>query len=145
MNTSWKILAHFLTATLAIVSLAPASRAQNPNVMGAINVPFAFETGSQHFAPGRYTIRVESAHILSIHGTTSSGFVLTRQGGDYQRPSRSKVVFRRAGDKYFLGEVWIAAKSGHIDVVKSKAERQQQIAAERTAPQNVELAFLEVR
>jgi hypothetical protein len=45
MNTSWKYLAHFLTAALALVTVAPASRAQNLNVMGAVNVPFAFETG----------------------------------------------------------------------------------------------------
>ncbi len=143
MNTSSKILAHFLTAALAIVSLAPASRAQNLNVGGAINVPFAFETGYKHFAPGRYTIHMESANILSIRGTSSSGLVMTRQGGDRQPAKRSKVVFRRTGDQYFLGEIWIADNSGHLDVVKSKAERQKEIAADRTAQQKVELALLD--
>jgi hypothetical protein len=60
MNTQWKFLAHFLTGALAIISVAPASRAQNLDVMGAINVSFASETGYQHFAPGRYTVRMDS-------------------------------------------------------------------------------------
>ncbi len=61
MNTSWKLLAHFLAASLALVSLPPASsRAQSLN--------------------GRYTIRMDSATVLSIHGTSSSGLVRTRRG-----------------------------------------------------------------
>lgn len=143
MNTSYKYLAHFLTAALALVSLAPASRAQNLNVRGAINVPFAFETGHKHFAPGRYTIQMESANILSIRGVKGSGLVMIRQGGDPQAAKWSKVVFRKAGNQYFLGEIWIADKGGHLDVVKSKAEVQKQFAADRTAPHNVELAMLD--
>jgi hypothetical protein len=73
MNTSYKMLAHFLAAALAIVSLQPTSRAQNLSVRGAIHVPFAFETGYRNFAPGRYTIHMESANILSIRGTTTGG------------------------------------------------------------------------
>jgi hypothetical protein len=142
VNTSYKFLAHFLTAALAIVSLSPSSRAQNLNVTGAINVPFAFETGYKHFAPGRYTIHMESANILSIHGANGSGLVMTRQGADQQPARWSKAVFRKAGNQYFLGEIWFANKGGHLDVVKSKAEVQRQIAADRTAPQRVELAML---
>jgi hypothetical protein len=143
MNTSWRYLAHFLTAALLLVTVAPASRAQNPNAIGAVNVPFAFETGHQHFAPGRYTIRMESTSILSIHGAKNSGQVMARHEGDYQPASRGKLVFHRVGGQYFLREIWIAEKGGHLNVVKSKAERQKEIAADRTAPQSVELALLD--
>jgi hypothetical protein len=145
MNTTWKFLAHFLTAALAIVSLAPASRSQNLNVQGVVNVPFAFETGYQHYAPGRYTIRMESSNILSIHGTRISGLVLARHGGDYESARNGKLVFRKTGGQYYLGEIWIAQMGGHLDVMKSKAERQKEIAADRSAPQSVELAVLEAR
>jgi hypothetical protein len=52
MNTQWKFLAHFLTGALAILSVAPASRAQNPSVIGTTKVALAFEGAYQHFAPG---------------------------------------------------------------------------------------------
>ncbi len=143
MNTSYKMLAHFLTAALAIVSLQPTSRAQNLSVRGAINVPFAFETGYKHFAPGRYTIHMESTNILSIRGTTGGALVMIRKGGDLQPAKSSKVVFHKAGNHYFLDEIWIAANGGHLDVVKSKAELHKEIAADRTAPQSVELAVLD--
>jgi hypothetical protein len=60
MNTQWKFLAHFLTGALAILSVAPASRAQNPSVIGTTNVAFAFETTYPQFAAGPYTLRMDS-------------------------------------------------------------------------------------
>jgi hypothetical protein len=88
---------------------------------------------------------MESSNILSIHGAKNSGQVMARQEGDYQPASRGKLVFHRVGDQYFLGEIWIAQRGGHLNVLKSKAERPKEIAAGRTAPQSVELAVLEAR
>ena len=108
-----------------------------------VNVPFAFETGYQHLPAGVYTIRMESPNILSIRGTSKSGFVPVRAGGGPQPAGTDKVVFRRMGGKYFLGEVWIAEKSGHLDVVKSKAESRLQVAGNTASQTRVELALLQ--
>jgi len=139
----WKFRATAFAAVLAVVSLAPASHAQGQKAVGKVNVPFAFETRLHHFEPGTYTISMETPQIMRIKGASDSGFVLMQLAGDRQPATRSKVVFRKSGDRYFLGEIWIAEKSGHLDVIKSKAERQLQVAGQKSAPTGVELALLE--
>jgi hypothetical protein len=100
-----KLRGTVLTAVFAVVSLAPASQAQDQKIGGMVNVPFAFETGYQHFEPASYAIRLESPNIMLIKGTSGSGFVMTQLAGDLQPANKSKVVFRRGGDRYFLGEI----------------------------------------
>jgi hypothetical protein len=144
MNTPRNFRAAVFTAVLAVVSLAPASQAQNRTVGARVKVPFAFETGRQHFAPGMYTISMETPAMLVIKGASDSGFVVMHPGGDRQQAVKSKVVFRRSGDHYFLGQIWIADRSGYMEVMKSKAERKLQVAEQKSAPaDNVELALLE--
>jgi hypothetical protein len=113
-------------AILAVVSLAPALHAQDQTAFGRVNVPFAFETGLHHFKPGTYTVSMETPTIVRIQGATDSGFVMIQLGGD----------------RYFLGQIWIAQESSHLDVVKSKAERRMQVAAQQSEPAGVELALL---
>lgn len=139
-----KLYPTVLAAVLAVVSLAPAaSHAQDQAIGGQVNVPFGFETEYQHFAPGLYSIRMETPNLMIIKGVSNSGFVMTRQDGDAQSATKGKVVFRKRGDKYFLCEVWIAGNSGHQDVIQSKLERQLQMAGDNAAPAGVELAMLE--
>jgi hypothetical protein len=144
MNTPRKFRAAVFTAVLAVVSLAPASQAQNHSLGARVNVPFAFETGRQHFAPGMYTISMGTTDMLVIKGASSSGFVLMHVAGDSRQPAKSKVVFRRSGDHYFLGQIWLEDRSGFMEVTKSKAERKLQVAEQKSAPAgSVELALLE--
>jgi hypothetical protein len=144
MNTPRKFRAAVFTAVLAVVSLAPALQAQANTVGARVNVPFAFETGHQHFAPGMYTISMKTPDMLVIKGASGSVFVLMHVGGDPRQAVKSKVVFRRSGDRYFLGQIWIADRSGYMEVPKSKAERQLQVAEQKSAPaDSVELALLE--
>ena len=139
-----KIHASIFAAILGIVSMAPAPLAQGQEMGGVVNVPFAFETGSQHFEAGVYTIRMEStSSILSIHGKSSVGLVMTRLDRDFQPASKGKMVFRRTGGKYFLSELWVADKTDHLVIPRSKAESNLQLAGNKTAPQNVELAVLQ--
>ena len=143
MSTPRKFRAAVFTAVLAVVSLAPASQAQN-RTGARVNVPFAFETGHQHFAPGMYTISMETTDMLVIKGASGSGFVLMHVAGDRRQPAKSKVVFRRSGDHYFLGQIWLEDRSGFMEVTKSKAERKLQVAEQKSAPaDSVELALLE--
>ena len=138
-----KFRATACAAILAVVSLAPASQAQDQTAFGRVNVPFAFETSLHHFKPGTYTISKETPNNVRIEGATDSGFVLIQPGGGRQPATKSKVVFRKSGDRYFLGEIWIAEESGHLDAVKSKAERRLQVAGKQSEPTGVELALLE--
>jgi hypothetical protein len=144
MNTPRNFRAAVFTAVLAFVSLAPALQAQAHPVGARVNVPFAFEAGNRHFEPGMYTISMKTPDMLVVKGASGSSFVLMHPAGDVKQPVKSKVVFRRSGDRYFLGQIWIADKSGYLEVIKSKAERNLQVAEQKSAPaDSVELALLE--
>ena len=115
-----------------------------------MTVPFAFQAGITHFAPGAYTISVSANGFISIRGVSNSGLtkIVMQQGGIEQSPV-SQLVFRRFGNRYFLREVWTKGDSVHLWCLKSKAEGQAervQRAADRAsiaAPTNVEIALLE--
>jgi hypothetical protein len=145
MNTPsiHKFRATVFAAVLGIVSLAPASYAQDHKMGGAVNVPFAFEAGGQQFAPGSYNIRMETPDLVLIKGASRSAFVMVQKGGGWQPAKKSKIVFQRSGDQYLLTEIWIAEKDGHQDIIESKAERRLLIAGQKSAPTGVELALLE--
>lgn len=138
-----KFHAAVVTAILAVVSLAPASHAQDHKLGGTVNVPFAFEAGGQHFAPGSYTIRMETPDLVLIKGASRSGFVMAQKGGGWQPAKKSKIVFQRSGARYFLSEIWIAEEDGHQEILQSKAERRLLLAGQKFASTQMELALLE--
>jgi hypothetical protein len=139
-----KFRATVFTALLAVVSMAPSLQAQDHKVGGTIHVPFAFETGDKHFAPGWYTISMETTNVVLIKGASKSAFVMAQSGGGSLPAKKSKVVFRRSGDRYLLTEIWIAEESGHKDMINSKAERELLVAEHSPVPSGVELALLEI-
>ncbi len=138
-----KVPAGLIAAVLAVASSAPAAKAQDGAFAAGMKVPFAFETVSgQHFAPGIYTIRMNSEQTILIRSSTSSGLALTQLANDEVPATRGKAVFTHYGDHYFLRSVSVAGKSSHLLCNKSKAERQAQIAAGK-ASKPVEVALLQ--
>jgi hypothetical protein len=137
-----KIPAGLIAAVLAVASSAPAAKAQGSGFAAQMNVPFAFQIASgQHFAPGVYTIRMNSQQSMLIRSNTSSGLAMTQLANDGLPATQGKAVFTHYGDQYFLRTVWVAGTSSHLICDRSKAERQSQIAAGK-ASTAVEVALL---
>jgi hypothetical protein len=142
MRTLTKVSARLIATVLAAASWAPVALAQSPSFAAKMNVPFAFETATgQHFGPGVYTIRMEGEHSIIIRGDKTSGLVLTQLADDGLPAQQGKAVFTHYGDKYFLRTVSVAGNASHLICARSKAERQSQIAAGKSATE-VELALL---
>jgi hypothetical protein len=113
-------------------------------MIGKINVPFAFETGSgHHFAPGVYTVRMEGLNTLLIRGDSDAALTTTYLEDNPQPVKTGKATFRKYGNQYFLSEITVAGRGRDLRLAKSKAESRAQVAAEKTPPTNVELALLE--
>ncbi len=139
-----KFRAGLFAAVLAVAPLSPALHGQDVGMFARMNVPFAFETASgHHFAPGTYSVRMESLHTLLIRGDSDSALTMTTLEDNGQTAKTGKAIFRRYGDQYFLSEITVAGKSRRIGFAKSKAENQAQIATENIPATNVELALLE--
>jgi len=143
MNTTSKFRSSLFAGVLAVVASSPMTQAQDVGMLGTVNVPFAFETASQHFTAGVYKIRMEDEHILLVQGKSGSGLVMTTMGNDREPAASSKATFRKYGDQYFLGDISIAGRSRHLHFAASKTEGQMRIG-KKTAPTGVELAVLQV-
>jgi hypothetical protein len=138
-----KVPAGLIAAVLAVASSAPAAKAQDGAFAARMNVPFAFQTSSgQHFAPGIYTIRMNSQQTMLIRGKTASGLAMTQLANDELPATQGKAVFTHYGNQYFLRAVWVAGNSSHLVCDKLKAERESQIAARKTSTA-VEVALLQ--
>jgi hypothetical protein len=137
-----KVRAILLAVVVAGAPLSLASHAQDLEGAVVVNVPFAFENGSQHFTAGLYTIRMESQHVLLIRGESTSGFAMAGIDEGIHPSETTKVVFRRYGDQYYLREVWVEGETSHTYCMPSKVE-QREIAAAKTAPTAVMVAALE--
>ena len=139
-----KFRAGLFAAVLAVAPLSPALHGQDVGMFAKMNVPFAFETASgHHFAPGVYSVRMESLHTLLIRGDSDSALTMTTLEDNGQVVKTGKATFHRYGNEYFLSEITVAGKSRQIHFAKSKAENRAQIAAEKTPATNVELALVE--
>ena len=124
----------------AVAALASTSHAfaQEPE---KVNVPFAFQSGSQHYPAGAYMIRFESSHIILLQGRSTSGFIVTTSTESVKPAETGKVVFQRYGDRYFLRQVWIAGNTIGNECVKSREEKQAQIALQKANATDVQLSL----
>jgi hypothetical protein len=142
--STWKLRAILFTVILAVAPLSAASHAQDLDEAVVVNVPFAFQNGSQHFTAGLYTIRIEDQHVMIIQGKSSSGFAISWLHEEDSLPSKTtRVVFQRYGDQYVLHEVWVTGETSYTYFLPSKAEKRE-LAANRDAPTGVVVAALEM-
>lgn len=119
-----KIRAAVVVAFLAVVSGSTVLRAQNKTTQSKIDVPFAFEVGSVHFAPGTYTLTGPRENGLSVRGVYGSALAMNRHEVSLLPATSSRVVFNKYGNRYFLREVWTKDSTDHLCGYESKAERQ---------------------
>ena len=136
-----KFRASIVAAALAITPFSPDCRAQDVGMLVQVNIPFAFDTDSGHFAPGVYTIRTENEHVLRFQGNSQSDLVMTWVEDNAQPASKGKATFQKYGDRYFLSEISIAGKSRHLYFWPSRTEQELQVAGNKTEAINVELAL----
>ncbi len=120
MKSSFRITA-LATLVAALALLTPAMHAQTTLTV-RVNVPFAFDYGTTHFAPGAYTLTMDSADSLIVRGTRVGAIANVETAMDSTRPGTSQAIFSKYGDRYFLEEV-VIANGKHITVNESNAER----------------------
>ena len=92
-----------------------------------VTIPFNFYVAGKTLPAGQYHVgrSTEDSEGLVLRGTDgrTGVFVLTRGIQTAEVQQQSKLVFRRYGDQYFLGEVWISARSNGRELPNSRKER----------------------
>jgi hypothetical protein len=138
-----------IASTLAVALISPALHAQGPTARSRVDVPFAFQVGSTHFAAGTYILSDPQEYILDVQGDSRSALAMTSNETNVTPASKSKVVFDHYGNQYFLREVWISGKVDHLVCSESKAEHEARKAetgydrASVAHHTNVEIALLQ--
>lgn len=141
-----KVSATLSAAVLVFAGMTVTAQAQI-NQQVRVQVPFAFEQGSTHFAPGQYTISLQSENLLLVRGDKSGSYSISSHGENLNPADKTKVVFDRYGDRYFLHQIWMAGQTTHIECPKSRQEKSLQkelnLASVGKNTAGVEVAVLE--
>jgi hypothetical protein len=143
--TKFSMLKLSLIAAALTLTSTSNLRAQDAPPHARVTVPFAFEVGPTHFAPGTYTVGMMNGS-LHVRGTQNGGFASVTRNESRSSAIASRVVFRRVGNEYFLGEVWTAGSAIHLVAYPTKAEKQAvrvELAANRLATQDVEISLVQ--
>jgi hypothetical protein len=132
-----------LATLVTIVFLSQTVIAQTGQNSAKVDVPFAFNYGTQHFPSGVYTLSMENPNILSLRSGNRSAWTMIQKGSDPAQHKSAYVVFRSYGDRYFLTE-YISANGSIASVFESAAERRaaRDFAANRLTPGHVQLALM---
>ena len=114
------------------------ARAQEPVVA---NIPFQFTAGAMTLPAGEYRVQKERDYssALVIRSTDGNGatMVMTHAASINAPQAKSKLVFHRYGNRYFLTQVWSAGSSLGRELPKSAKEKEQALAAQNVAPDQV--------
>lgn len=149
MKRFWIFRTIIAISSLAFIPVSLPSNAQGTDhhTMTA-NIPFGFELGSKHLAPGTYTVSAPVEGIVELRSGSDTAMILIH-GGQCVKPTKTaKIVFDRYGDQYFLRQVWFnAEETTYLESSESKSEKQakrQELASNSNSKSasNVELALL---
>lgn len=90
------------------------------------NIPFDFTAGSLDLPAGEYTIgSIENPVALLIRGEGTRGsFVGSHAAQANGLPLRSKLVFHRYGDRYFLSQIWLQGEKRGSELPMTKVEKE---------------------
>jgi hypothetical protein len=128
---------------LAVATITAGAHGLTP-IMTA-NIPFDFQIRDHQLPAGRYTVESFNPGALIIRGQENGkGVFFTIYGGKSDPKDRTaRLVFRRYGDRYFLGSLWDGTSMTSMELGKSSAERKVQaqqhrnLAQDRTSPETV--------
>jgi hypothetical protein len=126
------------TMALALLISVPLSA----QTIATAIVPFDFTVGQTQLSAGTYEIsKVAHAAGIEIRNTKAGQSVLSVVRSEHSRKndSRTRLVFNRYGDTYFLSQVSRGLGAGVMQLPTSKLEKEVRIASSG-ASQKVDVA-----
>jgi len=124
-----------MLSLLLILTVGTVS-AQSEQI-GVINIPFNFIIGQKILPAGEYTIRpnqTDSKTVWLVQGndTQAGAFFLTIPVLARETQEKTRLVFHKYGDQYFLSQIWTAGDNSgrelsmprkEVELAKNTAER----------------------
>jgi hypothetical protein len=113
-----KLFLFAVAALLTLANVATAARALTSNETVLAKVPFNFTVGHDQLPSGTYTISRDPWGLVTMKSIDRRFTVSVTTTFEPDLPKGDKLVFRRYGDRYFLGKVSASAFSAHFPVSK---------------------------
>ena len=111
---------------LGLLLAVSAARAQEAGVKA--NIPFDFVAGSQVMPAGEYVVTPEGSSgqviLIRSNDTKAARFANAFKCSSSRPSDTTKLVFRTAGGRYFLYQIWSQGYDQGRELPKSKMEVQ---------------------
>jgi hypothetical protein len=129
-----KLFLFAVTALFALANVSTAARALSPNPVVMARIPFHFSVGHDQLLPGLYVLSRDPFGLVMLQSLDLPLNVIIATTNELCSMSGDKLVFRRYGDHYFLGNVSTSVLSAHFAVSQfEKAIRSQAISEGQTS------------
>lgn len=89
------------------------------------DIPFAFVVNGETVPAGQYTVELESGRSpLLVRGVNSAEgvWVLSNSTESLEASGKTKLLFHRYGNQYFLAQIWIGGERLGRELPESKRE-----------------------
>jgi hypothetical protein len=113
-----KLFLFTITALLTLANVATAARALSSNPAVLAKVPFDFTVGHEQLPSGTYSISRDPWGLVTMQSVDRRVTVIVTTTSEPYSISGNKLVFRRYGDRYFLGKVSTSVFSAHFPLSK---------------------------
>jgi hypothetical protein len=109
---------------LALLTLTSA-RAQSTTKMH-VTIPFAYSVNGKVLPAGEYEVGTNINGLVAIRNQDlrSEAMLLGHHVQSAKDLGRSRLIFNRYGDTYFLSQIWRVGTNTGIELQKSSAERE---------------------
>ena len=129
-------------AAILLASLAAAGSASAQDHSAKANIPFGFYVDSKWVPAGTYTMTSDSKspEVIAIRNENSSVALLNVGHAVDRQTGKNTLVFRKYGEKYFLGEILCA----NMNVGFSPSKRENAVQTQEAsmgAPTQIYLAL----
>lgn len=111
---------------LTVLLMATAAQAQQTYVKA--NIPFDFIVGDHAYPAGEYSLKSvlgnSNSALIEIAGTEEAQTtrVLSNACASVTPAAKTKLVFRRMGDSYFLYQIWVVGNLSGREFPRSSTE-----------------------
>ena len=112
-----------LTMLVALASISVHAQSQRD----IVNIPFNFAVGEKTLPAGEYAVtpnRRDSQNIWRLEGDRNTVLFATVAVTSASTQEKTKLVFHKYNDQYFLSQVWIAGEDSGREIRATRVESQ---------------------
>jgi hypothetical protein len=123
-------------ALITILGIATAGYSQRPYSVRA-EIPFDFGVGYATLPAGQYILSgLAGRGFLSIESQDrrAGALVVAHYGQRSRREDKTKLIFHRYGEKYFLSGMWYGGEADGFELPTSRVERELAKITKNTFP-----------